>query len=63
MVFGQPLIEEEDIEEVVASLRAAWLGTGPKVAKFERLPLSARLSDQDVEDVISAVREVLTTGD
>ncbi len=36
LVFGQPLIEEEEIQEVVASLRAAWLGTGPKVAAFER---------------------------
>jgi dTDP-4-amino-4,6-dideoxygalactose transaminase len=37
LVFGQPLIEEAEIEEVVKSLRAAWLGTGPKVAKFEKL--------------------------
>jgi dTDP-4-amino-4,6-dideoxygalactose transaminase len=37
LVFGQPRIEEAEIEEVVASLRAAWLGTGPKVAAFERL--------------------------
>jgi dTDP-4-amino-4,6-dideoxygalactose transaminase len=37
LVFGQPLIEEEEIEEVVRSLRAAWLGTGPKVAAFEKL--------------------------
>jgi dTDP-4-amino-4,6-dideoxygalactose transaminase len=37
LVFGQPLIEEPEIEEVVQSLRAAWLGTGPKVAEFERL--------------------------
>jgi len=36
LVFGQPLIEEEEIEEVVRSLRAAWLGTGPKVAEFEK---------------------------
>ncbi|MGB8363070.1 MAG: DegT/DnrJ/EryC1/StrS family aminotransferase [Rhizomicrobium sp.] len=36
LVFGQPLIEEPEIEEVVSSLRAAWLGTGPKVAEFER---------------------------
>lgn len=36
LVFGQPLIEEEEINEVVASLRAAWLGTGPKVAEFEK---------------------------
>jgi dTDP-4-amino-4,6-dideoxygalactose transaminase len=37
LVFGQPLIEEAEIEEVVKSLRAAWLGTGPKVAAFERM--------------------------
>lgn len=37
LVFGQPLIEEPEIDEVVASLRSAWLGTGPKVAAFERL--------------------------
>jgi len=36
LVFGQPLIEEEEILEVAASLRAAWLGTGPKVAEFEK---------------------------
>lgn len=37
LVFGQPLIEEAEIEEVVRSLRSAWLGTGPKVAVFEKL--------------------------
>ncbi|MCC7044023.1 MAG: DegT/DnrJ/EryC1/StrS family aminotransferase [Acidobacteria bacterium] len=37
LVFGQPIIEEAEIEEVVRSMRAAWLGTGPKVAEFERL--------------------------
>ena len=37
LVFGQPLIEEPEIDEVVGSIRAAWLGTGPKVAEFERL--------------------------
>jgi dTDP-4-amino-4,6-dideoxygalactose transaminase len=37
LVFGQPLIEEAEISEVTASLRAAWLGTGPKVAAFEKL--------------------------
>lgn len=36
LVFGQPLIEEAEIEEVVKSLRSAWLGTGPKVAAFEK---------------------------
>src|SRR5688572_8946807 len=37
LVFGQPRIEEDEIAEVVDSMRAAWLGTGPKVAKFEQV--------------------------
>ena len=37
LVFGQPLIEEPEIAEVVDSLQAAWPGTGPKVSKFEEL--------------------------
>ena len=36
LVFGSPLIEEPEIAEVVASLRSGWLGTGPKVAQFEK---------------------------
>ncbi len=35
LVFGAPQIENEDIEEVVDSLRRRWLGTGPKVKRFE----------------------------
>ncbi len=35
LVFGAPLIGDEEIEEVVASLKSGWLGTGPKVARFE----------------------------
>lgn len=35
LVFGSPLIEEEDIEEVVACLRSGWIGTGPRAARFE----------------------------
>lgn len=35
LVFGSPLIEEEEISEVVACLRSGWIGTGPRVAKFE----------------------------
>lgn len=37
LVFGSPLIEEAEINEVVASMRSGWLGTGPKVARFEEL--------------------------
>ncbi len=35
LVFGSPLIQDEEINEVVQSLKTGWLGTGPKVAKFE----------------------------
>jgi len=37
LVFGSPRIEEDEIAEVVDSLRSAWLGTGPKVARFEAM--------------------------
>jgi dTDP-4-amino-4,6-dideoxygalactose transaminase len=37
LVFGSPAIEEEDVAEVVDSLRSGWLGTGPKVARFEMM--------------------------
>lgn len=36
LVFGAPVIEQAEIDEVVASLKSGWLGTGPKVARFER---------------------------
>ena len=32
LVFGQPLIGEEEKREILDSLDKAWLGTGPKVA-------------------------------
>ncbi|MFH1069953.1 MAG: DegT/DnrJ/EryC1/StrS family aminotransferase [Candidatus Glassbacteria bacterium] len=35
IVFGSPLVGEEEIKEVVDCLRSGWLGTGPKVARFE----------------------------
>lgn len=35
IVFGAPRIEEEEIEELVQCLRSGWLGTGPRVARFE----------------------------
>jgi dTDP-4-amino-4,6-dideoxygalactose transaminase len=35
LVYGAPLIEEAEIEEVVACMRRRWIGTGPKVHQFE----------------------------
>lgn len=36
LVFGSPAIEDAEIQEVVASMKTGWLGTGPKVHRFER---------------------------
>lgn len=36
IVFGAPRIEENEIEQVLSTLRSGWLGTGPRVAQFER---------------------------
>ncbi|WP_319469299.1 DegT/DnrJ/EryC1/StrS family aminotransferase [uncultured Pseudodesulfovibrio sp.] len=36
LVFGSPRIEQAEIDEVVASMETGWLGTGPKVARFEK---------------------------
>lgn len=35
LVFGAPQITDAEVDEVVASLKSGWLGTGPKVARFE----------------------------
>lgn len=35
LVFGAPAIEGAEIQEVVASIQSGWLGTGPKVERFE----------------------------
>ncbi len=37
LVFGSPLIEQSEIDEVIASMKSGWLGTGPKVHKFEEM--------------------------
>ncbi len=37
LIFGSPFIENPEIDEVVASLKSGWLGTGPKVQKFEKM--------------------------
>ncbi len=37
IVFGSPAIGEEEVSEVVDSIRSGWLSTGPKVAKFEEM--------------------------
>ncbi|MBS0462418.1 MAG: DegT/DnrJ/EryC1/StrS family aminotransferase [Proteobacteria bacterium] len=36
LIFGSPLIERAEIDEVVSCMESAWLGTGPRVARFEQ---------------------------
>jgi dTDP-4-amino-4,6-dideoxygalactose transaminase len=36
IVFGAPQIDEEEIQEVVDTLRSGWLSTGPKTRLFEK---------------------------
>jgi dTDP-4-amino-4,6-dideoxygalactose transaminase len=36
LIFGSPQLLEAEIDEVVATMRSAWIGTGPKVARFEQ---------------------------
>ena len=36
LIFGSPQILEPEIDEVLATLRSCWIGTGPRVAAFEK---------------------------
>ncbi len=36
IVFGAPDIREPEIQEVVDTLRSGWIGTGPRVGRFEQ---------------------------
>ena len=36
LIFGAPLVGDDEIEEVVATLKSGWLSTGPRVKQFER---------------------------
>jgi dTDP-4-amino-4,6-dideoxygalactose transaminase len=37
LIFGSPLIEKDEIKEVVSTMRSGWLGTGPRASRFEQL--------------------------
>lgn len=36
LVFGKPDLRREDYDEVIACLDSRWIGTGPRVARFEQ---------------------------
>lgn len=60
LVFGSPLIEDAEIAEVVHSLRSGWIGSGPKVERFERM-LEAYLGVPYVR-CVSSCTAALTLG-
>jgi dTDP-4-amino-4,6-dideoxygalactose transaminase len=48
LIFGAPLIEQDEIDEVEGCLRSGWLGSGPKVARFEQAFAAYRGADYAV---------------
>ena len=54
LTFGSPAIGEEEIAEVEACMRSGWLGTGPRVAQFEKdFAAYQSISDKQVAAVNS----------
>ena len=37
IIFGSPAIEDAEINEVIDCLKLGWIGTGPKVRRFEKI--------------------------
>lgn len=37
LIFGKPCIKDEEIREVVDTLKSGWLAAGPKVSRFEKM--------------------------
>lgn len=37
LTFGQPDIQQDEINELVDTLKSKWIGTGPKTLRFEKL--------------------------
>src|SRR5579883_2189993 len=74
--FHRPSIEQEEIDEVVDTLRSGWLTTGPKTAKFEQefrnylsVPQAQAVNsctaglDLEIDEVVDTLRSGwLTTG-
>jgi dTDP-4-amino-4,6-dideoxygalactose transaminase len=37
LIFGSPLIEQDEINEVLDCLKSGWISTGPRVDRFEKM--------------------------
>jgi dTDP-4-amino-4,6-dideoxygalactose transaminase len=58
LIFGSPSIGEEEIAEVADTLRSGWVGTGPKVHRFEGM-LSEYLGVSQVRCVSSCTAAMI----
>src|SRR5713226_562783 len=70
IVFGAPEIEREEIDEVVRCLESGWIGTGPRVAQFEKEfaiykgePFAAAVSSCTAAMHLSVLAAGIGTGD
>ena len=70
IVFGAPKIERDEIDEVVHCLESGWIGTGPRVARFEKefalykgQPFAAGVSSCTAAMHLSVLAAGIGTGD
>ena len=70
IVFGAPAIERDEIDEVVRCLESGWIGTGPRVARFEKefgeykqQPLAAAVSSCTAAMHLSVLAAGIGEGD
>jgi dTDP-4-amino-4,6-dideoxygalactose transaminase len=58
LVFGRPVIGDAEIAEIVDSLRSGWIGTGPKVHRFEAM-LAEHISVEHVRCLSSCTAALI----
>src|SRR4029079_15195940 len=70
IVFGAPAIERDEIDEVVRCLESGWIGTGPRVARFEKevaaykaTPFAAAISSCTARIKLSVLAAGIGPGD
>ncbi len=70
LVFGAPEITQAEIDEVVATLKSGWIGTGPKTARFQadfaayrRVPAAVAVSSATAALHLCMVARDLKPGD
>jgi dTDP-4-amino-4,6-dideoxygalactose transaminase len=59
LTFGAPLIGQAEIDEVVATLKSGWLGTGPRTKKFEQAFAAYKGVDPDCAVAVNSCTAAL----